>query len=90
MSGRRPPLLSVQGLAKSFDVRESLRERLRPGRGRALVALDDVSLEVARREKLGIVGESGSGKTTLARCLIRLVEPDAGSIDFRRHRRHRR
>jgi oligopeptide/dipeptide ABC transporter ATP-binding protein len=77
-----PALLTVQGLAKSYAVRGSLLERLRPGPSRRLVALDDVSIEVQRREKLGIVGESGSGKTTLARCLIRLVEPDAGSIDF--------
>jgi oligopeptide/dipeptide ABC transporter ATP-binding protein len=29
------------------------------------------------------VGESGSGKTTVARCIVRLVEPDAGLIRFR-------
>ena len=75
-------VLTAQGLAKSFAVRGSLLRRLRPGSTRRLIALDDVSIEVGRREKLGIVGESGSGKTTLARCLIRLVEPDAGSIDF--------
>ena len=43
-----------------------------------LVAVDDVSLSIGRHETLGLVGESGSGKTTFARCLIRLVEPDAG------------
>jgi peptide/nickel transport system ATP-binding protein len=43
-------------------------------------AVDDVSFTLARGEILGVAGGSGSGKTTLARCLIRLVEPDDGSI----------
>ena len=74
-----PPLLSVTDLEKSFAARGSL---LRRSGGRRAVAVDGISLEVARGEKLGIVGESGSGKTTLARCLIRLIEPDAGTIEF--------
>jgi oligopeptide/dipeptide ABC transporter ATP-binding protein len=74
-----PPLLSIQDLEKSFAARGSAFRR---SHGRRAVAVDRVSLEIARGEKVGIVGESGSGKTTLARCLIRLVEPDAGSIVF--------
>jgi peptide/nickel transport system ATP-binding protein len=65
------PLLSAAGISKTFA-----------GGGRSVVALDDVSIAVARGETLGLVGPSGSGKSTLARILLRLVVPDAGRIDF--------
>jgi oligopeptide/dipeptide ABC transporter ATP-binding protein len=76
------PLLAVDDLHKSFAVRSALLDRLRMRPKQRAVAVDGVSLAVRKEETLGIVGESGSGKTTLARCLLRLVEPDRGSVRF--------
>ncbi len=45
-----------------------------------VVGLHDVSFEVHRGETFVIMGLSGSGKSTMVRCLIRLIEPTAGSI----------
>lgn len=45
-----------------------------------LVAVEDVSFEVAPGASLGIVGESGSGKTTVAKMLVGLERPTAGTI----------
>jgi len=45
-----------------------------------VVALDDVSIDVAAGRVTALVGESGSGKTTLLRCFNRLVEPEHGQV----------
>jgi oligopeptide transport system ATP-binding protein len=76
------PLLSVEGLSKTFVVRRGFLGALRGGAARPLKAVQDVSFTLQRGETLGIVGESGCGKSTLARCLVRLHEPDGGSVLF--------
>src|SRR4051812_34904543 len=43
-------------------------------------ALDDISLEVRRGERVVVCGPSGSGKSTLIRCINALEQHDAGSI----------
>ena len=45
-------------------------------------AVNDVSLDVAAGQRLGIVGESGSGKSTLVRMLAALMRPTKGSLQF--------
>jgi ABC-type sugar transport system ATPase subunit len=46
------------------------------------VIVDRVSLEVRRREFLGLLGQSGSGKTTLLRLIAGLEDPDEGEIEI--------
>ena len=46
-----------------------------------LVALRDVSFDVPKGQTFVVMGLSGSGKSTLVRCLIRLIEPTAGTVE---------
>lgn len=71
------PYLAIRNLTKSY--RDSGFGRKR--RVRTVLQVDE--LTVRRGECLALVGESGSGKTTLGRCLLRLVEPDAGAVAYR-------
>ena len=66
-------LLAVRGLSKHFRLR---------GSGKTLQAVDRVDLTIGRGETLGLVGESGSGKTTVGRCVLRLLDADAGEVVF--------
>jgi oligopeptide transport system ATP-binding protein len=68
-------VLEVVDLVKHYP-----RGRSLIGHGAAVHALDGVSFSLRRGETLGIVGESGCGKSTLAQCIMRLVEPTAGTV----------
>ena len=61
------PLLQVRGLSKAFG---------------AVVACDDVWLDLNRGEVHAVIGPNGAGKTTLIGQLAGEITPDAGEIRF--------
>lgn len=70
--------LEVRNLKKHFTIGGGLF-----GPERKIVrAINDVSFSIPKGTSLGLVGESGCGKSTVARAVLRLVEPDAGSVLF--------
>jgi oligopeptide transport system ATP-binding protein len=76
------PLLQAYDMPRAFVVRRSLADLMRREAPPTVHALNGVSLSIARGETLAVVGESGCGKSTLACALVRLIELDAGQIDF--------
>src|SRR5689334_3975413 len=72
------PLLSVQHLKKYFPIYRGVFSKV----AAYLKAVDDISFDIKRGETFGLVGESGCGKTTAGRAVLRLLEPDAGTIKF--------
>jgi branched-chain amino acid transport system ATP-binding protein len=60
-------LLSVEGVTRRFG---------------GIVAVDDVSFDVAEGQIVGLIGPNGAGKTTMFNLITRLYRPDAGKIAF--------
>src|SRR5512135_430629 len=80
------PLVEIRDLKKHFPVKDqgiTLRTLFPFGEKPPVVrAVDGVSFSIMKGETLGLVGESGCGKSTVARCILRLLEPTAGHIQF--------
>jgi peptide/nickel transport system ATP-binding protein len=74
-------ILELNDIVKTYKSRGTL---FRPG-GQAVVALNQVSLNIQQGEIFGLVGESGSGKTTAGRLIVGLETPDSGHVFFQGH-----
>lgn len=59
-------VIEIQGLKKGFDDQE---------------VLNDVSLQLFNGENLVVLGKSGSGKSVLIKCIVRLLDPESGTIN---------
>lgn len=57
----------------------AFRPQLRMGSA-AFWAIEDVSLQLRRGERLGVIGRNGAGKSTLLRTIAGIVTPDRGRI----------
>lgn len=77
------PLLSVKQLSKTFQIRKG--SYFGKQTARSVIAVEDVSFDIARGECLGLVGESGCGKTTTSKMIMRALSPDHGSVVFNDH-----
>ena len=70
-------LISIENLSKSFTKNTFFSNK------KILVnALENINLEIGYGEIVSLVGESGSGKSTLGRILLKLTDPDSGTIKF--------
>lgn len=74
--GTNEPLLEVQNLVTRFPLKGGLLRRTVSN----VHAVEDVSFSLMKGKTLSLVGESGCGKSTVGRSLLRLVQPQSGSV----------
>ncbi|MFM7346073.1 MAG: ABC transporter ATP-binding protein [Tagaea sp.] len=72
------PLLNVVDLVKHFPIRSGILQRVTA----RVHAVDGISFQVMAGETLGVVGESGCGKSTAGKTILKLIEPDSGTVEL--------
>jgi ABC-type glutathione transport system ATPase component len=78
IKGTEETLLTVKNLTTRFPVAGGFFRRTVAN----VHAVEDLSFTINKGQTLSLVGESGCGKSTAGRSILRLVEPQSGSIDL--------
>jgi oligopeptide/dipeptide ABC transporter ATP-binding protein len=73
-------ILEVKDLKQHFPIRQGFLQRVIGH----VKAVDGVNFALREQEVFGLVGESGCGKTTTGRAILRLYDPTAGEVWFRK------
>lgn len=71
-------IIKIQNLSKSYTRKAALWA----GKTDTRKIINHLNLDIIKGECLALIGQSGGGKSTLGRCILRLDEPDSGSIFF--------
>jgi peptide/nickel transport system ATP-binding protein len=83
----KTPIIQLEGIHKRFVRKLDAAERVANLFGAGLKdqvvrAVDDISIEVAEGEVVGLVGESGCGKSTLGRIISGILDPSEGIVRY--------
>jgi NitT/TauT family transport system ATP-binding protein len=72
-AAQRAPLISVNGVSKTYETR----------RGESVLAIGEVNLDLAEQEFVSLIGPSGCGKSTLLHVAAGLLKPTTGEVRVR-------